>query len=175
MLATASKAIIIGFAVSAEPMAERLAETSGISIRMYDVIYRVTEDVEKALKGLLEPEYKPVVVGRAEVRATFKIPKVGFIAGCAVREGELRRNAKMRVVRNGKVEFEGEISSLKHEKADVREVQKGFECGVPETTGFRRVIFWNVCDRTGNMTPHCDKSAWPTACRWKSPSYFSGR
>jgi len=64
------------------------------------------------------------------VRATFKIPKVGFIAGCAVREGELRRNAKMRVVRNGKVEFEGEVSSLKHEKEDVREVQKGFECGV---------------------------------------------
>ena len=130
MLANASKAIIIGFAVTADATAQRLAETSGVSIRLYEVIYRVTEDVEKALKGLLEPEYKPVVVGRAEVRATFKIPKVGFIAGCSVREGELRRNAKMRVVRNGKVEFEGEVSSLKHEKEDVREVQKGFECGV---------------------------------------------
>jgi len=130
MLANASKAIIIGFAVTADATAQRLAETGAVSIRLYDVIYRVTEDVEKALKGLLEPEYKPVVLGRAEVRATFKIPKVGFIAGCSVREGELRRNAKMRVVRNGKVEFEGEVSSLKHEKEDVREVQKGFECGV---------------------------------------------
>jgi translation initiation factor IF-2 len=130
MLATASRAIVIGFAVSADAAAQRLAETSGISIRQYDVIYRVTEDVEKALKGLLEPEYKAVVIGRAEVRAIFKIPKIGHIAGCAVKEGELRRNAKMRVVRNGKVEHEGEVSSLRHEKDDVREVQKGFECGV---------------------------------------------
>jgi translation initiation factor IF-2 len=130
MLATASKAIIIGFSVAADTTAQRLAETSGISIRLYDVIYRVTEDVEKALKGLLEPEYKPVVIGRAEVRALFKIPKVGNIAGCSVRDGELRRNAKMRVLRNGKVEFEGEVASLKHEKEDVRDVQKGHECGV---------------------------------------------
>jgi translation initiation factor IF-2 len=130
MLATASKAIIIGFAVSADATAQRLAETAGISIRLYDVIYRVTEDVEKALKGLLEPEYKPVIIGHAEVRAVFKIPKVGNIAGCSVRDGELRRNAKMRVLRNTKVEFEGEISSLRHEKEDVRDVQKGHECGV---------------------------------------------
>ncbi len=130
MLATASKAIIIGFAVSADAAALRLAETSGISIRLYDVIYRVTEDVEKALKGLLEPEYKPVVIGRAEVRAVFKIPKIGNIAGCAVKEGELRRNAKIRVVRNGHMEHEGDVSSLKHEKEDVRDVQKGHECGV---------------------------------------------
>ena len=130
MLATASKAIIIGFSVAADAAAQRLAETSGISIRLYDVIYRVTEDVEKALKGLLEPEYRPVVIGRAEVRAVFKIPKIGFVAGCAVKEGELRRNAKMRVVRNTKVEHEGEVASLRHEKEDVRDVQKGFECGV---------------------------------------------
>jgi len=130
MLATASKAIIIGFAVSADAAAQHLAEVSGISIRQYDVIYRVTEDVEKALQGLLEPEYKQVVIGRAEVRAVFKIPKIGHVAGCSVREGELRRNAKMRVLRGGKVEFEGEVSSLKHEKEDVRDVQKGFEWGV---------------------------------------------
>jgi len=130
MLATASKAIIIGFAVSADTAAQHLAESSGISIRQYDVIYRVIEDVEKALKGLLEPEYREVVVGRAEVRAVFKIPKIGHVAGCAVREGELRRNAKMRVLRSGKVEHSGEVSSLKHEKEDVREVAKGFECGV---------------------------------------------
>ncbi len=130
MLATASNAILIGFAVSADAAAQRLAETNGVSIRQYDVIYRVVEDVEKALKGLLEPEYKPVVIGKAEVRAVFKIPKVGYIAGCYVREGELRRNAKVRVLRNSKKEFEGEVASLRHEKDDVREVKKGFECGV---------------------------------------------
>jgi len=130
MLATASKAIIIGFSVSADAAGQRLAEVNGVSIRQYDVIYRAVEDVEKALKGLLEPEYKPVVIGRAEIRAVFKIPKIGNIAGCYVREGELRRNGKMRVIRNGKVEHEGEVGSLKHEKEDVRDVQKGFECGV---------------------------------------------
>jgi translation initiation factor IF-2 len=130
MLATASKAIIIGFSVSADAAAQRLAEASGVSIRQYDVIYRITEDIEKALKGLLEPEYKPVTIGRAEVRAVFKISKVGNIAGCIVRDGELRRSAKVRVLRNNKNEHEGDISSLKHEKEDVREVKKGFECGV---------------------------------------------
>jgi translation initiation factor IF-2 len=129
-LAAASNAIVIGFAVTADAGALRFAETNGVSIRTYDVIYRVTEDVEKALKGMLEPEFKPVVIGRAEVRAVFKIPKVGNIAGCIVRDGELRRNAKARVIRNTKVEHEGEVSSLKHEKDDVRDVQKGYECGV---------------------------------------------
>ncbi len=130
MLATASNAIVIGFSVSADSAAQRLAETNGVSIRQYDVIYRVTEDIEKALRGMLEPEYKPVVQGRAEVRAVFKIGRLGNIAGCIVREGELKRNSKARVVRQGKIEFDGECSSLKHEKEDVREVQKGFECGV---------------------------------------------
>ena len=130
MLATASSAIIIGFNVSPDASALRLAETNGVSIRQYDVIYRVVEDIEKALKGLLEPEYKPVVVGRAEVRAVFKIGKLGNIAGCIVREGELRRNARMRLVRQGKIVHDSEVSSLKHEKEDVRDVQKGFECGV---------------------------------------------
>ena len=130
MLATASNAIIIGFSVSADSAAQRLAETNGVSIRQYDIIYRVTEDIEKALKGMLEPEYKSVVMGRAEVRAVFRIGRLGNIAGCIVREGELKRNAKVRVVRQGKIEFDGEVASLKHEKEDVREVQKGFECGV---------------------------------------------
>jgi translation initiation factor IF-2 len=130
MLATASNAIIIGFSVSADSSAQRLAETNGVSIRQYDIIYRVTEDIEKALKGMLEPEFKAVVHGRAEVRAVFKIGRLGNIAGCIVREGELKRNHKARVVRQGKIEFDGEVSSLKHEKEDVRDVQKGFECGV---------------------------------------------
>jgi translation initiation factor IF-2 len=130
MLATASNAIIIGFSVAVDTAAQRLAETNRISIRQYDVIYRVTEDIEKALSGLLEPEYRQVVVGKAEVRAVFKIGRLGNIAGSVVREGELRRNAKARVIRQGNVEFEGEVSSLKHNKDDVREVQKGFECGI---------------------------------------------
>lgn len=130
MLATASNAIVIGFSVAVDPAAARLAETNGISIRQYDIIYRLIEDIEKALKGLLGPEFKPVTIGRAEVRAVFKIPKMGFIAGCSVREGEIRRNAKVRVLRQNKLEFEGEVGSLKREKEDVREVQKGMECGV---------------------------------------------
>ncbi len=130
MLATASNAIVIGFSVAVDSAAQRLAETNGVSIRQYDVIYRITEDIEKALKGMLEPEYKPVVVGRAEVRAVFRIGKLGNVAGCSVREGEARRNAKVRVLRQNKVEHDGEVSSLKHEKEDVREVQRGHECGV---------------------------------------------
>jgi translation initiation factor IF-2 len=130
MLATASNAIIIGFSVAVDTAAQRLAETNRISIRQYDVIYRVTEDIEKALSGLLEPEYKQTVIGKAEVRAVFKIGRLGNIAGCIVREGELRRNAKARVVRAGAPVFEGDVSSLKHNKDDVREVQKGFECGI---------------------------------------------
>jgi translation initiation factor IF-2 len=130
MLASASGAIVVGFAVQEDTSAQRTAETEGVSVRLYDIIYRLTEDVEKALKGMLEPEKKAVTVGRADVRAVFNISKTGKIAGCLVREGEARRNAKVRVLRNGKVLFEGEVSSLKHEKEDVRDVQKGFECGV---------------------------------------------
>ncbi len=130
MLATASSAIIIGFSVAVDSAAQRLAETNRISIRQYDVIYRVTEDIEKALSGLLEPEYKQVVIGKAEVRAVFKIGRLGNIAGSIVREGELKRNAKARVNRQGSVVFEGDVSSLKHNKDDVRDVQKGFECGI---------------------------------------------
>ncbi|NUM47069.1 MAG: translation initiation factor IF-2 [Anaerolineales bacterium] len=130
MLATASDAIIIGFSVQADPAARKLAESEGISIRLYDIIYRLQEDIEKALKGMLKPQEKLVVLGRAEVRATFKIPKVGFIAGCYVNEGEIRRNAKARVVRAGQNIFEGDFASLKHLSEDVREVRHGFECGI---------------------------------------------
>jgi translation initiation factor IF-2 len=130
MLASASGAIVVGFAVQEDATAQRAAETEGVSVRIYDVIYRLTEDVDKALKGMLEPEKKPVTIGRAEVRAVFDISKVGKIAGCILREGEARRNAKVRVIRGGKVILEGEVSSLRHEKDDVREVRQGFECGV---------------------------------------------
>ena len=130
MLASASDAIVIGFNVPLETAAQHTAETEGVSVRSYEVIYRLTEDVEKALKGLLEPERKTVVIGRADVRAVFNISRIGKIAGCIMRDGEARRNSKVRVVRNGKMLHEGDVSSLRHEKEDVREVQKGFECGI---------------------------------------------
>lgn len=130
MLASASKAIVIGFNAQADVAARRLAEKEGISIRLYDIIYRLTEDIEKALKGMLEPVVTEKVIGRAEVLAVFPISKVGKIAGCKVREGELRRNAKVRLYRGDDLVYEGEMSSLKHEKEDVREIRTGFECGV---------------------------------------------
>ena len=130
MLASASNAIVIGFNVQADVPARRLAEKEGVSIRLYNIIYRLTEDVEKALKGMLEPEIVEKEIGRAEVLAVFPISKVGKIAGCRVREGELRRNAKIRIMRGEDVVFEGEMSSLKHEKENVNEIRTGHECGV---------------------------------------------
>jgi translation initiation factor IF-2 len=129
-LASASHAIVVGFNVQAEAPARRMAESERVSIRLYDIIYRLTEDIEKALKGMLEPEFREVFVGRAQILAVFKVSKVGNIAGCRVLEGELRRNGKARVRRGDQVVFDGEISSLKHEKDDVREARTGFECGI---------------------------------------------
>jgi translation initiation factor IF-2 len=130
MLAAASKAIVIGFNVQAEAAARRLAEAEGVSIRLYNIIYRLTEDLEKALKGMLEPEEKQTVIGHAEVRAVFKISKLGSVAGCKVTDGELRRNAFIRVLRSGAEIHSGSVASLKHLQEDVREVRQGFECGV---------------------------------------------
>ncbi len=130
MLAAASDAIIIGFAVEADSAAERLAETEGVSIRLYTIIYRLTEDIEKALKGMLEPEMVERTTGRARVLATFNVSKYKVAAGCRVVDGEILRNGKIRVIRGGKVIFDGEIGSLKRGKDDVREVREGFECGV---------------------------------------------
>ncbi|GAB4502695.1 MAG: hypothetical protein Fur0035_22500 [Anaerolineales bacterium] len=130
MLASASKAIIVGFNVQAEVAARRLAEAEGVSIRLYDIIYRMTEDIEKALKGMLQPEFTEKVTGKAQVLAVFPVSKVGKIAGCRVLEGEIRRNGKVRLMRGSDLVYQGEIASLKHEKDDVREVRQGFECGV---------------------------------------------
>lgn len=129
MLAAASSAIVVGFNVQADAAARRLAEAEGVSIRLYDIIYRLTEDIEKAMKGLLEPEIKEVVIGHGKVLAVFRISKVGVVAGCRVVSGEFRRNAKVRIRREGTIIYEGEFASLKHEKEDVREVRTGFECG----------------------------------------------
>lgn len=130
MLAVASKAIVIGFNVEADSSAQRLADTEGVSVRLYSIIYRLVEDIERALKGMLEPEIKETVIGRAEVRATFRISKIGKVAGCYVVNGELRRNAKVRVLRGEEVIYDGDISSLKHLQDDVTEVRTGFECGI---------------------------------------------
>jgi translation initiation factor IF-2 len=130
MLAAASDAIVIGFAVDADSAAERLAETEGVSIRLYTIIYRLTEDIEKALKGMLEPEMVERTIGRARVLATFGVSKYKVAAGCRVLDGEIRRNGNIRVIRGGKAIFDGEIGSLKRGKEDVREVREGFECGV---------------------------------------------
>jgi len=130
MLAVASHGIVVGFNTTADSAARKLAEAEGVSIRLYSIIYRLIEDVEKALKGMLEPEYVEVVLGLADVLAVFKISKVGAIAGCRVSKGEIRRNAKARVMRNETEIFSGEFGSLKHEKDDVREVRAGFECGI---------------------------------------------
>ncbi|RCK76251.1 MAG: Translation initiation factor 2 [Anaerolineae bacterium] len=130
MLAAASNAVIIGFNVQADVAARNMAESEGVSIRLYDIIYRLTEDVEKALKGMLEPEEKEKILGHAEVRAIFRISKVGNVAGCYVRDGEIRRNGRIRVIRNGETVGEGAVSSLKHLTEDVREVKQGFECGI---------------------------------------------
>ncbi|MGC1374714.1 MAG: translation initiation factor IF-2 [Anaerolineales bacterium] len=130
LLASASKAIILGFNVQAEVPARRLAEREGVDIRLYDIIYRLTEDIEKAVKGMLQPEFVETVIGKAQVLAIFPISKVGKIAGCRVLDGEIRRNGKVRLYRGADIVFEGDIASLRHEKEDVREVRNGFECGI---------------------------------------------
>ena len=130
MLASASNAIIIGFNVQADVSARRLAEKEGVDIRLYEIIYRMTEDIEKALNGMLEPEVKEKIIGRAQVLQVFTASKFGKVAGCKVIEGELRRNAKVRLYRGTDMVFEGDMGSLRHEKDDVREVKQGYECGV---------------------------------------------
>ena len=130
MLATASQAIVVGFSVQAEVPARRLADKEGVSIRLYDIIYRLTEDVEKALKGMLAPTFAEKVIGKAVVLAVFGLSKGGNVAGCKVLEGEIRRNGKARLYRSKDIAYEGEIGSLRHEKEDVREMRTGFECGI---------------------------------------------
>jgi len=130
LLALASKAIVIGFNSRPESGAQRLAETEGISIRYYNVIYELVKDVEKALKGMLEPTYAEVTEGQAEVIAIFESGKKGRIAGVSVKEGRIKRDASARVIRKGEPIHESRIISLKRFKEDVKEVATGFECGL---------------------------------------------
>ncbi len=130
MLATATNSIIIGFNVGPDNAAKRLADSEGISIRKYNIIYHLIDDIEKALKGMLEPVEKKILIGRANVLAVFPSGKYTKVAGCKVETGEIRRNAKIRVLRAGKIAFEGDIASLKRHQDDVNEVREGFECGI---------------------------------------------
>lgn len=130
MLASASNAIIIGFNVRPDVKARKHAEEESIDVRLYRVIYEAIEDVKKAMVGLLEPEYKEKYMGRAEVRATFKVPNVGTIGGSYVIDGKIQRNANVRILREGVIIYEGKLSSLKRFKDDVKEVLENFECGI---------------------------------------------
>lgn len=129
MLASASEAIIIGFNVKVEPNAKQEAEREGVQIRLYQIIYDVEEDIKAAMIGMLEPKYEEVFLGRAEVRAVFKV-KGGKVAGCYVLDGSMVRNANVRIKRKGTVIYEGKLSSLKRFKDDVKEVTKDYECGI---------------------------------------------
>jgi translation initiation factor IF-2 len=130
LLASASGAIIVGFNVRPEKKAESEAEKTGVEIRLHTVIYNVTDEIRKAMEGLLEPTLKEVARGRAEVRDTFRVPKYGVVAGCYVTEGSVGRNSQVRLLRDNRVIYEGKVGSLRRFKDDVSEVKQGFECGI---------------------------------------------
>jgi translation initiation factor IF-2 len=129
-LATASKAVIIGFNTRADAQARKLAETNGIDIRYYNIIYDAVDEVKAAMSGMLSPEKREVITGMVEVRQVFRVPKVGAVAGCMVTDGVVKRSSSVRVLRNNVVIHTGELDSLKRFKDDVKEVKQGFECGM---------------------------------------------
>lgn len=130
ILATASNAIVVGFNVRPDAQAKATADQEKVDIRLHRVIYSIVEEIEQAMKGMLDPEYKEVVIGHAEVRHTFKVGKVGTIAGCMVTQGKISRSADARLIRDGIVVFDGKIDSLKRFKDDAKEVAQGYECGI---------------------------------------------
>ena len=130
LLASASNAVIIGFNVQVSSNAKLQSKQEGVDIRVYNIIYQAVEDVTLAVEGLLEPEKVENILGRAIVQEPFKIPKIGFIAGSKVLEGAIIRNGQARVIREEEQIAEGEITSLKHLKDDVKEIKEGFECGI---------------------------------------------
>ncbi|MDD6369680.1 EF-Tu/IF-2/RF-3 family GTPase, partial [Galactobacillus timonensis] len=130
MLADASKAMIIGFNVRPDAAIRRKAEEVGVTIRLHDIIYKVTEEMEHAMKGMLDPVYSEVVIGQAEVRQIYKISKVGTVGGCMVTDGKLTAGCGVRLIREGIVIYNGKLSSLKRFKDDAKEVNQGYECGL---------------------------------------------
>ena len=129
-LAAASNAPLIGFNVRPDRKARDLADAEGVEIRTYEIIYKLLEDIERAMLGMLAPEFEEVVTGEAEVREIFLVPRIGAIAGCLVRSGVITRGSKVRFLRDGSIIWKGSIQSLKRFKEDAREVREGFECGV---------------------------------------------
>ncbi len=129
-LAAAAGATIIGFNVRPDRKARDLADAEGVEIRTYEIIYKVLEEIEAALIGMLEPEYEEVVTGDAEVREIFSVPRIGKIAGCMVQNGVITRNSKVRFLREGTIIWKGAVQSLRRFKDDVAEVRAGFECGI---------------------------------------------
>jgi translation initiation factor IF-2 len=129
-LAKASTATIIGFNVRPDRRAREMAESTDVEIRTYEIIYKLLEDIEAAMLGMLAPKYEEIVTGDAEVRQVFRIPRIGGIAGCYVQNGTIRRGSKVRFLREGVIIWKGTINSLRRFKDDVREVQAGFECGI---------------------------------------------
>jgi translation initiation factor IF-2 len=129
-LAIASKAVIIGFNTRADAGARKLAENNGVEIRYYNIIYDAVDELKAAMSGMLTPDKKEEIIGMAEIRQVFRISKIGAIAGCMVTNGFIRRNARLRLLRDNVVVFTGELESLKRFKDDVREVKEGFECGL---------------------------------------------
>jgi translation initiation factor IF-2 len=130
LLASASEAIIIGFNVKPEKKAQELADHEGVDIRLYSVIYTLTDEIKKAMTGLLDTVKKEVMRGHAEVRDTFKVPKIGTVAGCMVTDGVIPRSASVRLIRDSRVIYEGKVGSLRRFKDDASEVKQGFECGI---------------------------------------------
>jgi translation initiation factor IF-2 len=129
-LAATTNATLIGFNVRPDRKARELAEAESVEIRTYEIIYKLLEDIERAMVGLLAPEYEEVVTGDAEVREIFRVPKIGAIAGCLVLNGTITRGSKVRFLREGVIIWKGAIQSLRRFKDDVREVREGFECGI---------------------------------------------
>jgi len=130
LLASASDAVIIGFNVRPNLKVKEIAEQEGVEVRFYDIIYKLVQEVKDAMSGMLTPDIEEVYLGQAEVRQTFSVPKIGIIAGCYIPDGKITRGSKARLLRDGVVIYTGQVSSLKREKDDAREVTKGFECGI---------------------------------------------
>jgi len=130
MLASASKAMIIGFNVRPDANIRKKAEEAGVEIRLHNIIYKATEEMEHAMKGMLDPVYEEVIIGQAEIRETYKVSKVGTIGGCMVTDGKLTAHCGVRLIREGIVIYTGKLASLKRFKDDAKEVLSGYECGI---------------------------------------------
>ena len=145
LLAAASQAIIIGFHVRPNTNARKLAENEKVDIRLYNVIYDAINEVKSALEGMLSPVISEELVATVEVRETFKVPKIGTVAGCYVQDGKIARNDKIRLFRNGIVIYEGELSQLRRFKDDVKEVDAGYECGL-NITNFNDIKIGDIIE-----------------------------